>query len=189
MKTKFFTLISLIFLLISSCNKNDNHPQIALPPATQTGENTLGCKINGVNWVANGKNEPNKHVFVGGLYVYDTSVGHYGNEYKTTFSISAFRLDKTSVNLQIGCEPKVGTYLFNRTIHDYSDESPFLNYGGTYNLTDAFQTDSIRQGSITITYSDYCIVSGTFQFDAINYKTGQVLQVREGRFDMNLCTM
>ena len=66
-------LLLLLLSIITSCNKckkkEDPPPKIdttVLPPATTTGENTMGCLINGEVWL------PLKENFLGNL-VYDVS--------------------------------------------------------------------------------------------------------------------
>jgi hypothetical protein len=52
MKRKFFLIVSLLFFIsitVSNCKKEK--PSNTLPPITQTGANTFGCKINGTVWV------------------------------------------------------------------------------------------------------------------------------------------
>lgn len=43
-------LLISVFLLLTTCKKN-NTPPDTLPPVTQTGANTFGCKVNGEVWV------------------------------------------------------------------------------------------------------------------------------------------
>ena len=43
--------ISFVFLFCASCKKDQPPPPNILPPITQTGANTFGCKINGQVWV------------------------------------------------------------------------------------------------------------------------------------------
>ena len=94
MTTKLFIIIPLIFLLISSCKKHEDNE---LPPATQSGANTFGCKINGVNWVANGSNDsfyPN--ALWGGINATDTSEGQMLKQYKLQLYLSAYNLNRSS---------------------------------------------------------------------------------------------
>ena len=187
MTTKLFIIIPLIFLLISSCKKHEDNE---LPPATQTGANTFGCKINGVNWVANGNNDSfYPQALQGGIDAVDTSLGGTKNEFKRQLFFSAYNLNRTSFDLVLGREPFVGTYLFNKTTRPEPAESNYINYGAFSGMGGWFMTDSTNQGSITITYynESRCIVAGTFQFDAVNKNTGEVIHVTEGRFDRYLC--
>jgi hypothetical protein len=187
MKTKLFIIIPLIFLLISSCKKHEDNE---LPAATQTGANTFGCKINGVNWVANGSNDSfYPQALQGGIRVIDTSLSGTLNQFKRQLLIRAYNKDKSSFNLVIGKEPFANTYLINKTTIPEPAESNYINYGAFSGMGGWYMTDSTHQGSITITYynESRCIVAGTFQFDAVNKNTGEVIHVTEGRFDRYLC--
>ena len=183
MKTKLIIIIPIIFLLLSSCKKHEDNE---LPPATQTGANTFGCKINGVNWVANGSNDSfYPQALKGGICIIDTSSNGLGQEYKKRLSIYSFNLNRSSFNLVIGCEPFVGTYLLNQTTRPEPAEVQYKSYGAFSGMGGWFMTDSTNLGSILITKWDLekYIISGTFQFDAINKSTGEVIHVTEGRFD------
>ena len=48
-----------------------------------------------------------------------------------------------------------------------------------------YETSSVVRGEFKITYHNFnqAIISGTFWYDAIN-SNGEVVKVREGRFDM-----
>lgn len=60
-----------ILVGLSSCKKQKIEP---LPEASQTGANTLGCKINGKNWVAQDSDEPfNRAYGVDGGYLANVS--------------------------------------------------------------------------------------------------------------------
>ena len=50
MKNIFKSLFFVASLSLTTCKKN-NTPPTNLPPATQIGANTFGCKINGEVWV------------------------------------------------------------------------------------------------------------------------------------------
>lgn len=49
MKNIYFFSVVFVFLFCTSCKKTS--PSNVLPPITQTGANTFGCKINGQVWV------------------------------------------------------------------------------------------------------------------------------------------
>jgi len=73
---KNITLSISIILLLFSCKKEDLsylHKYPGLPDATQSGENTMGCLINGVPWVANIENPD----FFSGLRNLQADYGEY----------------------------------------------------------------------------------------------------------------
>ena len=171
-------------MFISSCKKAEEDNE--LPPATQTGANTFGCKINGVNWIANGSNDIfNPQALWGGISATDTSFSQLLKQYKLQLYLSAYNLNRSSFDLVTGCEPNVGTYFFNRTTRPEPAESNYINYGAFSGMGGWYMTDSTHTGSITITKydRDNFILSGTFQFDALDKLTGKVLHITEGRFD------
>ena len=51
MKRQQIILCYLLFFAGCDCNKSGSNPVDVLPPITQTGANTFGCKINGHVWV------------------------------------------------------------------------------------------------------------------------------------------
>src|ERR1017187_1704281 len=53
----FFRALFLISIAIININCKKSKPSDTLPPVTQSGANTFGCKINGVVWVPYSKCE------------------------------------------------------------------------------------------------------------------------------------
>jgi hypothetical protein len=54
---KNLLLSAIVAITMAACNKDDNKAPIdQLPPATQTGENTVGCLVNGEAFLPNGTN-------------------------------------------------------------------------------------------------------------------------------------
>jgi hypothetical protein len=53
MKKTLYTLTTIIIFcsFCSQCKKSSSSSQPVLPPITQTGANTFGCKINGQVWL------------------------------------------------------------------------------------------------------------------------------------------
>ncbi|QKG57324.1 hypothetical protein GKZ68_12260 [Hymenobacter sp. BRD128] len=176
MKKLVLSLLLLAVLLgLSQCKKSDPTPpptpsQLGLlPPATQTGQRTFGCLVNGQAWTPAGS------PFGGPLFtaVYlDNRLG-----------ISASR--KLLVN---------GTNSFQRMGFSISK----IYHTGTYSLNDSSRvgsyedfdkscsmyTSSSQVGKVIITKLDFVnqIVSGTFAFTLEAPTCGKVI-VTDGRFD------
>ncbi|MGH2643346.1 MAG: DUF6252 family protein, partial [Chitinophagaceae bacterium] len=149
-----------------------------LPPATQTGAGTFGCKINGQIDTANYAD--NFGAFATYLHLV------YPPEY--SFEDGYF--------LSINGKKRHHWYI---TLHA---DSLKVFQGSTYNLgrkeqgecsaiyTDAdynlYITQDSLNGKMTITKLDSInqIISGTFWFNAIDTITGEKVQVRDGRFDL-----
>lgn len=176
MKTFIFFILSLCFTL-QSCNNDDDNNNDTLPPATQTGANTVGCLVNGEVFLP--KNEGinpavvcNYEFFNGEFYfnLRFTDQRNGGNE--------GVRLRTQRVNLQVN-----QTYSLDKnTVND----GDFTGCGGEYqtSVSNEFLTTSSIIGELTITHLDLSnsIISGTFWFDAIN-EEGEIVEVRDGRFD------
>ncbi|MBX7206361.1 MAG: hypothetical protein K1X81_13130 [Bacteroidia bacterium] len=169
MKTK-----TLIFLTIISCLPLFNGcslfepddawlkplpPSNTLPPATQVGANTFGCKLNGEVWLP-----------------ITTWVDY---EAGTLLITTEKKMGNTSsVKLYLKNIYKQGVfYIGDSTIN-------FTRSTYVYN-SKFYYTDSIYTGQLFITRFDTInsILSGTFWFDARDKTTGEVVHITEGRFD------
>jgi len=136
-------------------------PSNTLPPITQTGANTFGCKVNGQVWLPT-------TVWVdyhnGGMVI--SANNWYGFHSDVIITISEFTAFKP------------GNY-------ELSANTSYISKGSYRNGKDMYYTDSIYLGNLTINRLDSVnsILSGTFSFDAKNASTGEVIHVTEGRFD------
>ncbi|QTY27811.1 DUF6252 family protein [Flavobacterium sp. CS20] len=183
MKTKLKTLsLILLCIFLISCSSDDdnsggNNSVNQLPEATQIGANTAGALVDGQPITPKGGGiNPNLiafYQFVDGAYFFN--VGILNSENNITKSIKVF------ANENIIEEDEV--YTLNK-----DDNS--VGYGGNYSIlsneTDSFYfTNTDFTGELIITHLDEQnrIVSGTFWFDAVN-EDGEVVEVREGRFDV-----
>jgi len=177
---KKLLLLLTIITTFSCCNKNDDdqptNPIDQLPPATQTGEQTFGCLINGEAFVppSFGNNAPGAfYQFIGGAYTLGIHASTGGGT------------ELKSINL--GC---LDMPLIEET--DYTMlEFATGNYFGEYRIGAGFVFDgsssSGNPGTLTITRFDQInfIISGTFSFEAKDINTGETIQITNGRFDMN----
>ena len=171
---KKLLLILLTTFALSCCNKDDDKPIAEidkLPPATQTGANTVGCLLDGKAFLPG--NFPNStncfYQFVDGNYY---------------FALALRKRDSQNnlIGLDIGTNAK--QIFQNETLEllEYlpDNASAAYIYGTFQNFT-----NNIHTGELTITKLDEInhIVSGTFWFD-VQDSNGVVHQIREGRFDM-----
>ena len=179
---KVFKTLLVVFvftiLTASKCRRHNLAPIDQLPPETQTGANTFGCLINGKAFLPKGDPfggpiKKAQYQFVNG---------------KQGFGVSARRREDESSELVgiIGDSIKlfVGTF-------DLASKMPG-RFSAGYNYTDynnfpgiEYITNEINRGQLVITKFDTInqIVSGTFWFDAKS-SAGQIVEVRNGRFDM-----
>lgn len=169
MKSYYYLLVPF-FLFFIAC-KDENQAQ--LPPATQDGKNILGCLVNGEVFVAQGG-------FFGGVDDLSISVSrdelHLGS--------SAYGKD-TDVdgNLNINLFKDFNVYGNNihALINDLTQSGRFRSENGTLFTTGR----DIYVGELNIDKLDTInyIIAGTFWFDAVS-EDGEVVQIREGRFDI-----
>lgn len=180
MKISYTFYLIIISAVLFSCKKEVTE----LPPATQTGANTFGCKIDGKLWVPAGfgivptaaqleariagpdllinarnfSSSPTESEFE--IFVKDITVHGVGNY---TLNTSAFHPDYTNSY----------AYYVHRRVTPDNEWITTSTYNGTVTIT---KIDSVNH-----------FVSGTFEFQAINlYNAPQPVNVTEGRFDVKI---
>lgn len=168
-----FICLTLLFL---SCKKEIKE----LPPATQTGANTFGLKINGEMWVPQGfAGIPDRDLLVARLLgdvLIVTAQNFSSSPTETEFAFRLFGVNGP------------GTYPLNMNTSYPSGPSSY-GYHVKRRLSplDEWITSAAQTGFVTITRLDTAahIVSGTFQFNAENLvNAAQTISVTEGRFDV-----
>lgn len=173
-------LILLLLALALSCNNDDDdnqssNPMGQLPPATQTGEQTFGCLINGQPFVPPkfGNNAPRAfYQFVGGSY---------------TLGISASkRNDGELISINLGCLDMPLIEERTYSLLEFESENYFGEYyiGGGIIFSGSSSTEI--PGTLTITRFDPVnfIISGTFEFTVLDNDDNEI-NITNGRFDMN----
>ena len=171
----FFLLIIFFFVIGCKKHKNDN-PVDQLPPATQTGANTLGFLLNGESWT------PKGHVGItSNLSLY------YDESYNGgTFNITTYRQlsqdNKQTFGIAMDSFQNPATFYLNK----FSNlKVGFDNRIQSCTIT-PFDTSIFRSGKLVITKLDKLnqIISGTFDFILFNGNCGDTLKITNGRFDM-----
>ena len=169
----------LLVLFLFSCKKEVTE----LPPATQTGANTFGCRIDETIWgpqknpvfpgaaILEARQQPDKD-----LYINARNFVSSPNE--TEFEIFIKNMNAT------------GTYNFNTTMSAPNAGASYVYYVKR-NITpqNEWMTSASYTGTVTITTYDTVqhFVSGTFQLQMINlYNDPQPITVTEGRFDVKI---
>ncbi|CAN5282363.1 hypothetical protein BH23BAC2_BH23BAC2_26830 [soil metagenome] len=178
MKTPINLLLLILFFSFNSCSKQDDcdNPVDCLPPATQTGANTAGCLVNGEVFLPGGKSLGSgsvlkaQYVFHNGSYIFGVSIRNRNGQNRM------IQIESRNNKLEEG-----GKYFLKQNT-DTTSSGLYLLGGG---LVDAFITTNQISGEFKITHLDETsrIISGTFWFDAVNNE-GEIVQVREGRFDV-----
>jgi len=170
----------LITLLLTSCNNDDDNnsqdPVSQLPPMTTTGENTIGCLVNGEPFTDSGLMN-NFYQFVNGDYFLSIS-WEQGNTGNIKYGQIAIR----RVEIEEG-----ETYILN--INSIQNDFTGGNANYTFineNDSGEYQTNSNYFGSITFTRfdTDNQIMSGFFNFQAEEITTGEIINITNGRFDL-----
>jgi hypothetical protein len=176
---KHIFLLLLTTLTLSCCSKDDDpptNPIDQLPPATQIGANKVGCLVNGEVFLPKGSNPLGPPLVVCFYQFVDNSwnfsLGFSNNQQE---NLRGLNIASRGVELQQG-----NTYPIILESNN-SCYGRFTNWGETFH----YLTNENNNGQLTITKLDQVnnIISGTFWFKAVN-SNGEVVQVREGRFDM-----
>lgn len=161
--------------LLMQCRRTDPAPTLPpsqldlLPPATQTGQRTFGCLVNGQAWTPAGS------PFAGPLFTaqyYDKRLGISANR--------AVLLNKTTSFQRLGFSinniATPGSYALNDSLRVGSYEN--------FDSACSMHTSTSQTGTVVITRLDLVnrIVSGTFAFTLETPACGKVV-VTDGRFD------
>lgn len=174
---KSFLLLLLPLALLLGCKKEGANPADQLPPATQTGANTLGCLVNGQPWTSQGND---------GTSNYSIS---YDQSRAGVFALQTYRYQqKPNDNYQ---------YIILEASRLYAPK--------TYSFQDSLNTRAViydkitgcdlssddkatyHKGTLTITRLDLQagIIAGTFDF--VLAKPGcDTVRVTQGCFDKRL---
>lgn len=176
LKIKQILIPLLLTLSFTCCNNDDDNneptnPIDQLPPATQTGENTFGCLMDGQAFLPD--NLPNS---------YNCFYQLVNGEYFFTVRASNSDVNLNSYSLAVKTEQKE---IFEGESYELSENQPNNAYGAYFFNNQYNYTNIIYTGELTITKLDLQnqIVSGTFWYD-IEDQNGIVHEIREGRFDM-----
>ena len=167
-----------ILAFVTACKKDVDE----LPPATQSGANTFGAKVDGKFWIPQG---------FGPVPANDILYAHFvpGRDLYIEAKNFASSPNETEFRLFIKGVTATGTYMFNSISSGYPSTAVSYAYYVKRNITpeNEWITSNQYTGSVTITALDTIarFVSGTFQFNAINlYNNPIPLTVTEGRFDV-----
>lgn len=169
-----FGISFLVFAtLFSSCNNDDDNgstdPISQLPPATQTGEGTFGCLVNGEPFVDNSGFFNCFYQLVDGEYYFGLTAQINGDNY--------VQIDIGSLKSEI----QINTSLELKEREDGN----FYAWLSFDCICPQGKTNSNLPGNLTITKLDESnnIISGAFEFTVINPNTGDIYEITEGRFD------
>ncbi|WP_299551902.1 hypothetical protein [Seonamhaeicola sp.] len=172
---KILSLMALCtFVLCVSCEKDDDtpvNPKDQLPPATQTGENTFGCLLDGEAFLPGP-----------GPLTLDCVYQFVNGDYY--FALQANKRDEQNNSKLIGCSTEK-LEIEEGQIYKLMEGVEGNAYGSYFFNLERFRTSSLNSGEMYISKLDMekNIVSGTFWYD-VEDQDGNIHQVRDGRFDM-----
>lgn len=185
-----FLAIIISSMILFGCKKdsgvnNSNTTQSdQLPPITTTGENTFGCKVDGVVWVPNvppgniriSADYSNGVCFVNGRkFAYNSDYTSY-----TVFQsvgLNVFTGFSTIDTIKLTWPHTWPSTSFDKAKGNFIDWIP----GDC-----EYETDSLREGYLKIIYMDTInqIMSGVFEYSAWSSDCNRVVNITEGRFDV-----
>lgn len=176
---KQLLIIGLSVFFLSACKKKIDE----LPPATQTGANTLGAKVNGEFWIPQGFGPfPANDILEARIFP-NNDLTIKAQNFSKSPTETEFELFITNVAAP-------GVYPLNTAV-SYPRMTASYGYFVKRVLTpsDEWITTTTATGTVTITRIDRVnmIVSGTFELNPASlYNSGQTLSITEGRFDLKL---
>ena len=178
MKNLFLALIALV--VFSGCKKDVDE----LPPATDTGANTFGAKIDGELWV------PQK--FGIAITAPILEARHGGNN-SIFINARNFSSSPTETEFEIHIKDITGpgTFQLNQTTNKYPYEGASYGYfiKRKFMPINDWITSNQFTGSVVVSKFDKTnnIISGTFSFTAgsTDNTTGP-MTVTDGRFDVKI---
>jgi Family of unknown function (DUF6252) len=149
-----------------------------LPKETQSGQNTLACRIDGAAW------KPYIE-FDFSLKGNIVPIVRYSFKSKTLYVNGLNQKDGRIIAISLINFTGVGTY---KLVSNNADMArPVVNSGAfspsTYIYDNTFWTDATHKGEVIITRLSDGIVSGRFSYDAFNPKTNKTVGITDGRFD------
>ncbi len=190
-----FTILSLY-----SCSNDDDGTRKSLPAITSEGKNTFGCKIDGEIFLPrnNGGFSAGYTTVLRAQYSYYEHE-YYGLEPGFHLAISAFNsLTNKSIRIELAAsnEPILtgetypitlknngfisANYIFSTNTKD--PNNPNIYYYNSFNHI----TTENYDGEITFNLVDEenQIISGVFYFTCVNPETNEIVEILDGRFDI-----
>lgn len=167
-------LLFLCSLLLTNCSLfSKKDPQPELPPATQEGKHTFGCKVNGEVWLPSGFNgTPNLVARYGIKYFFDSN----------TFNITTYRNKNQKIYQHIGIysDSLIGPGVYPLYIPE-KHKASFLDF----ETRCFYREDTYFKGTLTVTKLDTQrnIISGLFEL-TFAQPDCDTIRVTEGRFDV-----
>lgn len=173
-------IAALLLISFSSCKKDVDE----LPPATQTGANTFGAKLNGSFWVPQGFGVVPTAPLLEARFQGNNTVLINARNFSSSPTETEFEIYLVNITAP-------GVFLLNQNTAKVPNASASYGYYEVrrFRPEEEYFTNSTHTGSVTVTRYDVTnrIISGTFEFTAQD-KTdpSKTITVTEGRFDLPL---
>lgn len=167
MKTIQLILLMILVCLLcaSSCKETEPKVWTELPPATQTGENTMGCLVDGQLWATGKLLGSFKFPAMSATYI------DYGDY----------------VHLSFGAQGKEGGIYFLLNDPQIGENTAKVDWYFNFRQDCTGSAEITKGLFITKMDLDEGIISGYFAFDVpCGEDTNKILHITEGRFDMYL---
>jgi hypothetical protein len=189
--TPFLLATALLLMLMAACRKDKNQPPEepipdnpwGLPNATETGESTFGCLLDGKPWVAG----IDPSIIVPGSWPLDMSYDETGTGryYNNGWGMTGRRQPKDSFGEFIG----ISAYKFDKpgllNWQNHKIRGTIFLRAPTPSGVASYRLDTLLPYRIEITKLDTLsnICSGRFEFFAVGSDKKDTIHVTEGRFD------
>ena len=178
---KNILLLTLFALLFTNCDRDNTAPKTEeekLPAATQEGENTFGCLIDGTAW------KPKAGVLPPPISItYNEITGEFG-------LIARKNLNNTLSQRVSIYTPHItaGTFLLPFDKSFWSDTSIVCPALTSINPLTGMGAKRYwnTNGTLVISKVDWSsgIIAGTFEFDAYSPECADTVRITQGRFDV-----
>lgn len=169
----------LTILFIGCKNDDDLTPIEQLPPPTTEGKNTIGCLVNGQPFTDKGIMN-NFYQLVDGEYFLAINWDSPSQADYPVGQIGLFR-----INVEEG---KTYQLNFSRRADDILTKGTayYANINENSEFYGEYETNEMYTGEVHFTRFDEQngIMSGTFQFQAQEITSGDVITITDGRFDL-----
>jgi hypothetical protein len=178
MKPSQISLLPVLLLLLTTCTQPD-----PLPEATQGGKQTFGCRVNGKPFVPDGGTGWNA---AKPIVVYNDSRKGPNGEALLFYGIDAVSRDGQRMYIVVSDPFRPGPRILDKEYIPTTWPNVLNDAAAYQGPAGAFFTGPPHIGTLVLTRADTAaqIMSGTFAFKAKNPKTGEVVEITDGRFDV-----
>lgn len=155
---------------------------LTLPPNTQSGEGTIGFRVNGDIWLPYASFNFPRYV----AYYKNRTFWFSGNRVErdkaTSFSVHIHGFDATTTTYDLLERSEFSGKGDGRTVHaGYSEDA-----SGVSSFVDSYVVQQVNKSQLHITRLDTVqrIMAGTFECELVSPTSGKTMQITDGRFDI-----